>query len=166
MRDDGDLAWIEMPVPITSFAFPNFHHAHTMNKWVDASEVKVKGIIGARASLPLHVIPEVVTDSFSNPMDAPAIVPWAPNPVNVGWKRFWTISTPIANFMDPWDELSGAEGLVMVKRWVFFPRHRVKQGVTIWANYNLRDIPVVNEPEQCWTDPQVSYLLLKICVEK
>ena len=126
-----------------------------MDKWVDTSEVTVKGIIGARSQLPLHSIPEVVMNSFIDPLNAQATVPWAPHPLNVGWRRFWSISTPIFNFMDPWDSLSQQSGEVYLQRWIFFPRHRKGQGVTIWANYNLRDVPAVNEPDQGWTDPQV-----------
>ena len=156
LRDDSDLIWLTSEVPITAFAFPNFSRHTTMDKWIEASQVKVKGLIGSRSTLPLHVIPEVVTNTFIDPMEAAAVVPWASNPVNVGWKRFWSISNPIFSFMDPWDELSGSAGEVTVQRWIFFPRHRVGQGVTIWANYSLRDIPTLSDPSHTWTDPQVS----------
>ena len=156
MRDDSDLIWMNSSVPISAFAFPNFTRHTTMAKWMDASDLQVKGLIGSRAQLPLHVVPEVVMESIANPLDAPAMVPWAPHPLNMGWSRFWSVSTPIFNFMDPWDNLKDQAGEVYVQRWIFFPRHRKGQGVTIWANYNLRDTPVVNEPAQGWTDPQVS----------
>ena len=129
-----------------------------MGKWTESAEVQVKGLIGSRSQLPLHAIPEVILDNFIDQMNAPAMVPWAAHPVNMGWKRFWGISTPIFSFMDPWDSLKSNSGEVYVQRWIFFPRHRKGQGVTVWANYNLRDIPVVNEPSQGWTDPQVRNL--------
>ena len=157
-RDDSDLAWLEAKVPISAFAFPNFTRHTTMSKWIESSQVKVKGLIGSRSSLPLHVVPEVITDTFIDLLEAPAVLPWAENPVNVGWKRFWSISTPIFNFLEPWDNLTGPAGEVTIPRWIFFPRHRVNQGVTIWANYNLRDIPTVNDPTQGWSDPQVSII--------
>ena len=128
-----------------------------MNKWIETEEVKVKGLIGSRSQLPLHSVPEVVMDTFIDPLNAPAVIPWAPHPVNMGWRRFWSVSTPIFNFMDPWDALNGPNGEVYIQRWIFFPRHRQGQGVTIWSNYSLKDVPMVNSPAQGWTDPQVSF---------
>ena len=159
LRDDSDLVWLDAKVPISAFAFPNFTRHTTMERWVQAAEVKVKGLIGSRSQLPLHSVPEVVLNTFVDPLEAPAVLPWAPHPLNMGWKRFWSVSTPIYNFMDPWDTLTEQDGEVYVQRWIFYPRHRPGQGVTIWANYNLRDVPTINDPSHGWTDPQVSLIL-------
>lgn len=123
--------------------------------------IQVKGIIGRRANVALHEVPEVVMQSFSDPMDMPAVLPWAENPVNLSWSRFFAVSAPIFNFLDPWDKLYGPEGEVRLQRWIFFPRHRVGNGVTIWANLNLRDIPMIRQPDLGWTDPQVDLIFMK-----
>ena len=116
LRDDSDLIWLRASVPISAFAFPNFQRQDTMDKWIETEELKVKGIIGSRQQLPLHVIPQTVMNSFVDPLNAPAMVPWDANPVNMGWKRFWSVSTPIFKFIDPWDKLAGENGEVYLQR--------------------------------------------------
>ena len=94
-------------------------------------------------------------ESFIDPLEAPAVVPWAQHPINLSWERFWSLSAPLFKFINPWEDLYGPEGEVRLQRWIFFPRHRKGDGVTIWANYNLRDVPMIHQPQDGWTDPQV-----------
>ena len=155
MRDNGSLVWLQTQVPISGFAFPNFMRKSPAEKWVEATEVKVKGVIGPKIQVPLHMIPEPVMQSFLNPLDAPAVLPWDENSVSTSWKKFWRMSTPVFDFLKPWDTLDGPEGNVTITRWILYPRHQVNNGVTVWANFNAKDIPKIMDPTQGWTDPQI-----------